>query len=110
MFSQTQQKVPTYQFNTKKKKILYVEDDISSQFLVGHILRNKYDIDLASDGNDALRMCLKEQYDLILMDIKLGKGKTGIEVTNELRKMPRYKNVPIMAVTAYAMPGDDDYF
>lgn len=92
-----------------RKKILYVEDDISSQRLVDHLLQKKYDVEMADRGIDALRMAKQTDYDLILMDIKLGKGITGIEVTRELRKIPRYKKVPILAVTAYAMPGDDEY-
>ncbi|MBN2639705.1 MAG: response regulator [Bacteroidales bacterium] len=92
-----------------RKRILYVEDDVSSQFLVEHILRRKYDIDVADKGVVALEKVQSNNYDLILMDIKLGKGITGIEVTHEIRKLPQYRNTPILAVTAYAMPGDDDY-
>ena len=110
MLNQTQQTLKEKKSRYARKKILYVEDDLSSQFLVDHILKNKYDLDVAAKGMDALRMAHATKYDLILMDIKLGKGKTGIDVTHELRQLPQYKNVPILAVTAYAMPGDDDYF
>lgn len=92
-----------------RKKILYVEDDKRSQLLVEQILKKKYDIEVANKGDEAIKMAKQSHYDLILMDIKLGKGITGIEVTHELRKFHQYKNVPILAVTAYAMPGDDDY-
>ncbi|MBN2615226.1 MAG: response regulator [Bacteroidales bacterium] len=92
-----------------RKRILYVEDDVSSQFLVEHILRNKYDLEMAAQANEALKMAEESEYDLILMDIKLGKGITGIELTHKLRMLPKYKETPILAVTAYAMPGDDEY-
>lgn len=92
-----------------RKRILYVEDDESSQFLVEHILRKKYDLEVAAQGNEAIKMAEESNYDLILMDIKLGKGITGLEVAHELRKLPKYKETPILAVTAYAMPGDDDF-
>ncbi len=96
--------------NTDTKSILYVEDDRSSQLLMQHLLRNKYNVDYASTGQEGLQKAIQKKYDLILMDIKLEQGKTGVDLTHDLRSMPQYQKTPIIAITAYAMPGDDEYF
>ncbi len=44
------------------------------------------------------------------MDINLGKGKSGIDVTKEIRLMPEGKDIPIIAETAFAMRGDKQEF
>lgn len=54
-------------------------------------------------------MAEKEVYDLILMDIALPQ-MDGVEVTKIIKSMPRYKNVPVIALTAYAMKGDRERF
>ena len=59
----------------------------------------------ASDGEQALKRATTESPDLIIMDMQLPKI-SGWEVTRRLREMPAFKNVPIIAVTAYAMKGD----
>jgi len=94
----------------KTKKILYVEDDSASLTLMEHLLRRHYDIETTSRAPKALELVRLKQYDLILMDIKLGPvGMTGLDLVEKIREIPAYKNVPIIAVTAYAMAGDRDY-
>ncbi len=89
------------------KKILYVEDDKASLLLISHLLRNNFEMDGASNAESALEKVKRNQYDLILLDIKLGPiGKSGLEVLKEIREIPEYDAVPIIAVTAYAMAGD----
>jgi len=89
------------------KKILYVEDDRFSLLLIAHMLRDKYDIDGAENAETAFEMVLENRYDLILMDIRLGPvGKSGLELVHDIRQLPYYKVVPVIAVTAYAMAGD----
>ena len=44
------------------------------------------------------------------MDINLGLGIDGIEVTKEIRKIDSYKNIPVIALTGYALEQDRDYF
>lgn len=97
------------QSSSGKMQILYVEDDRNSQFLVEQILRNNYDVDIAPHARDVLTWVRLKKYDLILMDIKLDEGYSGIELTKEIRKLNDYKNVPIMAVTAMAFPDELNY-
>lgn len=90
--------------------ILYVEDDDTNVTVIKMFVRGKYIIDVATNGISALEKVKQNIYDAILMDINLGKGMNGKEVTNEIRKMEIYKNIPIIAVTAFTMEGDKEEF
>jgi len=59
---------------------------------------------------EALAKARAKTYDLIIIDINLGTTKTGVDVMNVLRGRPEYEGVPMMACTAYAMPGDEERF
>ena len=61
----------------------------------------------AADGTEALEKAVQEHPDLILMDIQLP-GLSGLEVTARLRQMPEFERVPIIAISAYAMKGDQE--
>ena len=63
----------------------------------------------ATDGEEALDMAVKECPDLIMMDMQLP-NMSGLDVTRSLRRMPEFHNVPIIALTAYAMKGDREKF
>ncbi len=65
---------------------------------------------VAKTGAEALELLDKTKFDLILMDINLGRGLSGIEVTKQIRLMKGYEDVPIVAMTAYAMLGDKEDF
>jgi PAS domain S-box-containing protein len=95
----------------ERKKILYVEDDkISIQF-VSIILSDKYYLDVATTAEEALKCINKTTYDLILMDINLSKGMDGVQLTELIRStIPGYKDIPIIAATAYAMQSDKEEF
>lgn len=87
-------------------KILYVEDDLSSQRLVQRLLAAEgFDISLASDGMRAIEIATREKPDLVLMDINIG-GLDGYEVTTRLRTIAGLEDVPIVAVTAATLRGD----
>jgi CheY-like chemotaxis protein len=51
-------------------------------------------------------MSKNKKYDVILMDINLGKGMDGLQAVKEIRKIPGYEDTPIIAVTGYALKGD----
>lgn len=87
-------------------KILYVEDDLSSQRLVQRILTAEgFDVVIAGDGIHAIESARREKPDLILMDINIS-GMDGYEVTTRLRTITGLENVPIIAVTAATLRGD----
>ncbi len=91
-------------------RVLYVEDDITNQNVVKLYLKNRYLIDIADDAINALKLIEQKKYDIILMDINLGRGMNGIQVTKEIRKYSSYVNTPIIAVTAYTMGSDKSEF
>ncbi|MDP2303297.1 MAG: response regulator [Ignavibacteria bacterium] len=91
--------------------MLYVEDDKISVQYVTLILKGKYNVDAAARAVDALEMLKQKKYDLILMDVNLSRGMDGVQLTEFIRNtIPEYKDVPIIAVTAYAMHGDKEEF
>ncbi len=91
-------------------KVLVVEDDPFGMELVLEILKTHGFIAYKTyDGAGAIKKAEKEVYDLILMDIMLPQ-MDGVEVTKIIKSMPRYKNVPVIALTAYAMKGDRERF
>ena len=93
-----------------KRAVLFVEDDDISVHVIKTFLKDLCDIENVSDGARALEAINAKTYDMILMDINLGGGMSGIEVTKKVRTLPQYKNTPIVAVTAYAMDGDKEVF
>jgi CheY-like chemotaxis protein len=92
--------------NTLKKTILVVEDDWNSQKYYECLLSPEYDIYTASTGGSAFSMLEEFGFDLILMDVMLIGDEDGLSLTRRLRSNPKYTNIPIIAVSAYAFPED----
>ena len=92
------------------KKILYVEDDDTSIAVVTLALAKYYSIDTAKNAEIALIKVKDQSFDAILMDINLGRGMNGEELTQVIKKIPGYENIPIIAVTAYASEEDKNEF
>jgi two-component system cell cycle response regulator DivK len=89
-------------------KVLVVEDNPLNMELVLEILNDGgYIAHKAVDGEEAIEKVEKEEYDLLLMDIELP-GIDGVEVARIIKK--RNKNIPIIALTSYAMKGDRERF
>ncbi|BCY19455.1 hypothetical protein hrd7_33040 (plasmid) [Leptolinea sp. HRD-7] len=88
------------------KKILIIEDNEQNLYLVTFILeKNGYNVVQARSGDEGLRVAVICEPDLILLDIQLP-VMDGYTVARELRKLPALANIPIVAVTSFAMPGD----
>ncbi len=87
-------------------KILIVEDNPQNMKLIQMTLRpHGYTFLQAVDGEEAMAIALKENPDLIIMDVQLPRID-GLEVTRRLKRTSGCRNTPIIAVTAYAMKGD----
>ncbi len=99
-----------YRIDVPKLKILLVEDEDDCILLVDYYLRPNYEIDVAKNAEEAFEKIKKNLYSLVLMDINLGKGLSGMDVVTEIRKIPEYKDIPIIALTAFAMKGDMEEF
>lgn len=93
-----------------KSLLLLVEDDETNALLALSFLKKKYIIDIVYNGEDAIKKVSEKQYDGILMDINLGSGISGIEAVNQIKQIKNYKNIPVAAVTAHAMKGQQEEF
>jgi CheY-like chemotaxis protein len=88
-------------------RILVVDDNPLNLALASYILKSDgYVIDEAVDADDAQKLLRQTTPDLILMDIALP-GMDGLTLTRQLKADERLKNVPIVALTASAMQGDE---
>ncbi|MDA0305457.1 MAG: response regulator [Proteobacteria bacterium] len=90
------------------KTILIVEDDLMSMKLVTDLLQAQgYDTLQSDDGKDVLELAREHHPDLIIMDIRLPEV-SGLSHIKALKADEALKDIPVVAVTAFAMKGDED--
>jgi two-component system, cell cycle response regulator DivK len=90
-----------------RHRILIVEDTEDNLRIARDLLNSAgYDLLEATDGAAGVRMAALHHPDLILMDIQLPK-LDGHEATRRIRAIPELRDVPIIAITSYALSGDD---
>lgn len=89
------------------KKILIVEDVEWNRDLLAQVLEENYLVVEAVDGREGLEVAQAEQPDLILMDLSLPE-MDGWELASRIRQTESIRAVPIIAVTAHAMAGDEE--
>jgi two-component system cell cycle response regulator DivK len=89
-------------------RILVVDDNATNMKLLRVLLTSQgYDVRTAGDANDALNVMNGFRPRLILMDIQLP-GMSGLELTSLLKADPGTRDIIIVAITAYAMKGDEE--
>lgn len=90
------------------ERILIVDDNPTNLKLVTFLMQQSgYDVTTAADADDAMASIRTRPPDLILMDVQLP-GIDGLELTRQLKTDPATKSILVIAVTAYAMKGDQD--
>ena len=90
------------------ERILIVDDNATNLKLVAYLMKaHGYDVDSALDAEGALVAIERCRPEVILMDIQLP-GIDGLELTRRLKADPATHDIIIIAVTAYAMKGDQD--
>lgn len=90
------------------KTILIVEDNDLNMKLFNDLLQaNGYNTVQTKSGKEALQLTREHRPDLIIMDIQLPEI-SGLEVTKRLKADDELKDIPIVAVTAFAMKGDEE--
>lgn len=88
--------------------VLIVEDNDLNMKLFNDLLEaHGYGTIQTKDGLDALRIARSQRPDLILMDIQLPEV-SGLEVTKWLKEDDELRSIPVIAVTAFAMKGDEE--
>ncbi|MFT6208931.1 MAG: signal transduction histidine kinase, partial [Colwellia sp.] len=86
--------------------ILLVEDnELNQQVVLGFLEDTQANVDVAENGLVALEKLANKSYDLVLMDIQMPE-MDGVTATQEIRKQAQFKKLPIIAMTAHAMPDE----
>ena len=89
------------------KLVLHVEDNEYNRKIIRDLLsKNSYEIVEAHNGEAALDALARQHPDLILMDVQLPK-LSGLEVTRRIRADPLLAQIPVIAITSFALSGDD---
>jgi two-component system cell cycle response regulator DivK len=82
-------------------RILVVEDDLLNRmFLSATLEANGYDVRMVSDGEHVIAAAREYGPDLVTMDINLP-NVSGVELIRQLRALPRFRELPVLAITAY---------
>ena len=91
------------------KKIYVIEDNEKNMKLFRAILKLIPDIEIYEEtrGDLGLELLKSGDPDLVILDIQLPE-MSGIEICTEIRKIDKFKNVPVIAVTSFAMKGDKE--
>jgi two-component system cell cycle response regulator DivK len=93
-----------------RKRILIVEDEEANIAVLLNILQlmmGQEQVFVARDGHEGIQLAYEHSPEVILMDLSLPK-LDGWEVTRSLKSNPRFKDIPVLALTAHAMVGDRD--
>jgi DNA-binding response OmpR family regulator len=83
-----------------RKKVLVVDDEELARDFLQYFLSKKFDVYTCGTVNSFYSTINNVDFDLILMDISLRDHKDGIELTRELKRTEKYKNIPIFILTA----------
>ena len=95
--------------NRAGARILLVEDNELNQEVAGEMLRQaNFVVDIAGDGQIALEQLARAHYDCVLMDMQMP-VMDGLTATREIRKLPQFAELPILAMTANAMSSDREH-
>lgn len=88
------------------KQLLVVDDNETNQAFIKVLLQHKgVKLTSALTGAEALTLCQQQQFDMVLLDIRLP-DLPGTEVAQQLRRLPSYQQVPVLAFTAHALPAE----
>jgi CheY-like chemotaxis protein len=94
----------------EKMKLLILDDDEISRFYISYVYKNTALVDTAEDAESAIIKATHVVYDIVILDIGLRGGLNGVDALKEIRKLPEYDKIPIIAFTAFAMAGDREKF
>lgn len=95
---------------SESPRILAVEDNSETQLLLKHLLKGSYEVNVVPGVESALDAVESQPFDVLLLDINLSEDQTGTDLLHLIRKRKGMAQVPAVALTAYAMPGDREDF
>jgi len=91
-------------------RCLYIEDQIDSQILFKVQMKELKNIQFAASFEEALPLLETQKFDFIVMDINLQGEYNGLDALKIIQQMSGFQNIPVIAVTAYVLPGDKEKF
>jgi PAS domain S-box-containing protein len=91
---------------TSRPRALVVEDNADTRRLIALTLEPYYDVEPTANAEEALALARRAWFDVLLIDVNLGTGLSGLDLLRELRAMSAYAYVPALAVTALTHPHD----
>lgn len=91
-----------------RSRILLIEDDAINANVIQRFLKKDFVVDIGLNAVKGIELAKANDYCLVLLDINLGRGMSGVEVLHEIRLMEKFRNVPVIASTAYTMKGDKE--
>ena len=92
--------------NEKFFNALFVDDDYMSREIVTRFLKNTVNVETVNDAETFLKLSKDKKYDALFIDINLGDNLNGFQLMKEVRKLKMYKDIPIIAISAYAMQSE----
>ncbi len=96
--------------SSETPRILAVEDNSETQLLLEHLLKGSYETEVVAGVEAALAAVEETPFEVLLLDINLSEDQTGTDLLHLIRERDGMGQVPAIALTAYAMPGDREDF
>ncbi len=91
-------------------KILVVEDELVHQRYIDYIMKKRYLLYFADNAAKAKELVENENFNLLILDINLGREMNGMELINQIRQIEGYEQIPAIAATANVMKGHRELF
>jgi CheY-like chemotaxis protein len=96
------------------KKLLMIDDDLDFVAGIKAILDStgEFEVDVTYNPKDGLKALQTKEYDLLLLDIMMGRGAEGVNIARKLRKDPKLREMPVLIITgmreqiAFLFPGE----
>ncbi|MBT8401954.1 MAG: PAS domain S-box protein [Rhodothermia bacterium] len=93
------------------RRALVLDDSLETRELIRFFLEPFFDMTIVESADAVFNSTWEGTFDIVLLDINIGDEEwSGLDVMAVLRKLPEYEKIPIIAVTAYALPGDEQRF
>ncbi|MCU0406342.1 MAG: PAS domain S-box protein [Ignavibacteriaceae bacterium] len=102
--------VPKNKNGLSSLRCLYIEDQVDSQILFKVQMKDLKNIQFATSFEEALPLLETNVFDFIIMDINLQGEYNGLDALKVIHQIPKFQSIPVIAVTAYVLPGDKEKF
>lgn len=89
-----------------KPRILITEDDVENQKYLQLVLKREFDVEVCDSEKSFSEKISLRHFDLILMDVSLKGGKSGLQIIKELKRKELFKNIPVVCLSAHVFSQD----